>query len=209
MFRYEPYGEKDRVLVITLGMGLLQQDPVPVSQSRTVSSDDADATSLPSGEKATALTRFEWPSSVLRQDPVPVSQSRTVSSPDADATSLPSGEKATALTQSEWPSSVLRQDPVPVSQSRTVLSSDADATSLPSGEKATALTEAQWPSSVCSEAFQSSCTFDTMVTHLGMWPSNVFRAMLISGVKIMAEEYSCSGAFSSIDRFRRAKRFAS
>ena len=83
-----------------------RQDPVAISHSRTVLSFDADATSLPSGEKLTALTQSEWPSSVLRQDPVDVSHSRTVSSSDADATSLPSGEKLTALTQPEWPSSV-------------------------------------------------------------------------------------------------------
>src|SRR5204862_1454386 len=86
-----------------------RQEPVPVSHSRTVLSHDADATSWPSGEKATALTQSEWPSSVLRQEPVAVSHSRTVLSSDADATSWPSGEKATALTDSEWPSSVLRQ----------------------------------------------------------------------------------------------------
>jgi hypothetical protein len=56
VFRCEPSGEKDRVLIITPGVRMLRQDPVPASQSRTVLSRDADATSLPSGEKATALT---------------------------------------------------------------------------------------------------------------------------------------------------------
>ena len=83
------------------------------SQSLTVLSSDADATGLPSGEKATALTQSEWPSSVCSAAPVAASQSLTVSSSDADATSLPSGEKATALTQSEWPSSVCSAAPVP------------------------------------------------------------------------------------------------
>ena len=162
--------------------------PVPVSQSRTVSSHDADATSWPSGEKATALTDPEWPSSMLWQDPVPASQSRTVLSTDADATSWPSGEKATALTDPEWPSSVLRQDPVPASQSRTVLSFDADATNWPSGEKATVFTNSKCPSSVCIKAFQSFCTFGNLVTHVGIWSSNVVRIILISGAKIRAEE---------------------
>src|SRR5437762_2077574 len=76
----------------------------------------------PSGEKAMALMKPEWPSSVLRQVPVAASHSRTVRSYDADATSCPSGEKATALTESEWPSSVLRQVPVAASHSRTVRS---------------------------------------------------------------------------------------
>ncbi|KAF2818069.1 hypothetical protein CC86DRAFT_337613, partial [Ophiobolus disseminans] len=73
---------------------MLRHVPVAASHSRTVLSD-ADATSCPSGEKATALTQEEWPSSVLRQVPVAASHSRTVLSSDADATSCPSGEKAT------------------------------------------------------------------------------------------------------------------
>ena len=85
---------------------MLRQDPVPASQSRSIVSFDADATSWPSGEKATALTEYEWPSSVLRQNPVPASQSRSVLSDEADATSWPSGEKTTAPTPPEWPSRV-------------------------------------------------------------------------------------------------------
>jgi len=38
--------------------------PVAESHSLTVPSPDPDATSLPSGENATALTESEWPSSV-------------------------------------------------------------------------------------------------------------------------------------------------
>src|SRR3954454_4512947 len=38
----------------------LRGPPVAASQSLAVSSLDADATSLPSGEKATALTQCEW-----------------------------------------------------------------------------------------------------------------------------------------------------
>ena len=121
VFRCEPSGEKDSVLIMLLGVRVLQQCPVLAFQSRIVQRSDADATSWPSGEKATAKTHPEWPSSVLRQDPVPASQSRSVLSYDADATSWPFGEKATALTHSEWPSSVLRQDPVPATQSRSVV----------------------------------------------------------------------------------------
>src|SRR5256714_14053186 len=84
--------------------------PVADSQSLTVLSFDADATSLPSGENATALTQSEWPSSVCSGAPVADSQSLTVLSYDADATSLPSGENATAMTQCEWPSSVCSEE---------------------------------------------------------------------------------------------------
>lgn len=96
-----------------------------------------------------------------------------------------------------------------MSHSLIVESTDPDASSRPSGEIATALTSPEWPSSVCSEAFQLLSTFDSLVAHLGICSMNFFRIMLISGAKSKAEEYSCSGAFSSIDRFCRAKRFAS
>jgi hypothetical protein len=46
---------------------VLRHVPVAASHSLTVLSLDADATSCPSGEKATAMTESEWPSSVLRQ----------------------------------------------------------------------------------------------------------------------------------------------
>ncbi|PZD23657.1 EST1-DNA-bind domain containing protein [Pyrenophora tritici-repentis] len=131
---------------------VLRHVPVTASHSRTVLSLDADATSCPSGEKATALTTLEWPFSVLRHVPVAASHRRTVSSPDADATRCPSGEKATAMTGEEWPSSVLQHVPVAASHSRTVLSPDADATRCPSGEKATIATGEEWPSSMLRHA---------------------------------------------------------
>src|SRR5256885_12551433 len=53
---------------------------VAVSQSLTVPSRDADATSWPSGENTTEITEPEWPSSVPRTAPVAVSQSLTVRS---------------------------------------------------------------------------------------------------------------------------------
>src|SRR5271170_1439231 len=78
-----------------------------VTQSFTT----ADATSLPSGEKATELTPIEWPSSGSPCGaPVAASQSLTVSSSEPDATSLPSGEKATEPTPIEWPLSVCSGD---------------------------------------------------------------------------------------------------
>ena len=77
------------------------------SQSLTIPSSDADATSLPSGENATPQTEPLWPSSVPRDAPVVESQSLTVLSCDADATSLPSGENATPQTRLPWPLSVL------------------------------------------------------------------------------------------------------
>src|SRR5436305_2024423 len=54
-------------------------------------SSDADATSLPSGENATAPPQPDWPLSVLRAVSVAESPRLTVLSSDADATSLPSG----------------------------------------------------------------------------------------------------------------------
>src|SRR2546429_9409435 len=91
------------------------------SQSLTVLSYDADATSLPSGENATAQTALEWPSSVCSGAPVADSQILTVLSSDADATSLPSGENATAMTQSEWPSSVCSGAPHVICRFRSLL----------------------------------------------------------------------------------------
>jgi len=78
---------------------MLWQDPITTSYSYIVLLLNADATSWPSGEKATWLTGPEWPSSVLRQDPVAASYSHIVSSQDADATSWPSGEKVIWLTK--------------------------------------------------------------------------------------------------------------
>ena len=118
------------------------------SQSLIIISYDPDATSLPSGENATAATGLEWPSSVGRGAPVARSQSLTVLSRDPDASSPPSGENAMAQRHSEWPTSIRRGAPVASSQSLTVLSRDPDASSPPSGENATAKTQFEWPSSV-------------------------------------------------------------
>jgi hypothetical protein len=74
-------------------------------QSLTVLSSDADASSWPSVENATALTQWLWPSSFCTCSPVAGFQSLTVPSSDADASSRPSVENATALTEPLWPSS--------------------------------------------------------------------------------------------------------
>jgi hypothetical protein len=81
------------------------------SHSLTVLSPEADASSLPSGENATAETQSEWPLSVCRAAPDRPSHSLTVLSSEADDSSLPSGENATAVTQPEWPLSVCRAAP--------------------------------------------------------------------------------------------------
>jgi hypothetical protein len=61
---------------------------------------NADASSLPYGEKAVVWIVLEWPSSICSAAPKLVCHSLTVLSSDADASSLPSSEKATALTRS-------------------------------------------------------------------------------------------------------------
>ena len=63
--------------------------PDPASHSLTVLSHDTDASTLPSGEKVTALTGPEWLSNVCSAAPDPVSLSLTVLSCDADASTLP------------------------------------------------------------------------------------------------------------------------
>jgi hypothetical protein len=175
-----------------------------------VLSSEPDATSLPSGEKATELTGPEWPSSGPPYGaPVAASQSRTVLSIEPDATSLPSGEKATDLTQSEWPSSGLPCGaPVAASQSRTVLLSEPDATSLPSGEKATDLTQFEWPSTVCTASLQFACPFEILYIPL-IHSSNYFRTILCSEVKTRAELYIWRGVFLIIERLHRINLFAS
>src|SRR5271155_5878844 len=104
--RCRPQLEKEMASSIEWPASVCRSAPVLASQSLTVPSAEADATSCPSGEKATALTEREWPVSVCRSAPVLASQSLTVSSSEADATSCPSGEKATAFTEYELAASV-------------------------------------------------------------------------------------------------------
>jgi len=163
---------------------------------------------LPSGEKATKLTQCVWPSSAgSSYCPVAASQRRTVLSSDPDTICLPSGEKATELTPRVWPSSAgSSYCPVAASQRRTVLSSDPDTICLPSGEKATELTQSVWPSSVCSIAFQYISTLGFPWIQDGIYRSNVSRTMLFSGTKTRAEQYTCRGACSIINRLNIANR---
>ena len=153
VLRCELSGENDRVLITTPGVRMLRQDSVLASQSRTVLSPEADASCLPSGEKVTAQTEPEWPSSVCSSAPVAASQSRTVLSPEADASCLPSGEKATAQTESEWPSSVCNKALQsfctfgPLFIHRGILSANCLLTMLITGVKMSA------PLYVCNGAF--------------------------------------------------------
>jgi hypothetical protein len=103
---------KDDVLEINDGIvwpsSVCSDAPVVASQSRTVWSPEADASRVPSVEKATDVTQAVWPSSVCSDAPVVASQSRTVWSPEADASRVPSVEKATDVTLAVWPSSVCK-----------------------------------------------------------------------------------------------------
>lgn len=72
---------------------------------------------MPLGEKANALTKFEWPLNALRDAPDAVSQSRSM---EAEASCLLLGENTTALIRFEWPLSVPCYAPVIAFQSRTV-----------------------------------------------------------------------------------------
>src|SRR2546423_1476613 len=81
--RYWPSLKKDSFQITKSVSSLPRSAPVAASQSLTVLSFDADATSCPSGENATALTPFEWPLSVRSDCPVAASQSSTVPSSDA------------------------------------------------------------------------------------------------------------------------------
>ena len=149
-----------------------------------------------------------WPSSAgSSYCPVAASQRWTVLSSDPDTICLLSGEKATELTPRVWPSSTGSSCyPVAASQRRTVLSTDPDTIYLPSGEKATELTQSVWPSSVCSIAVQYISTLGFPWIQDGIYRSNVSRTMLFSGAKTRAEQYTCRGACSIIDRLDMANR---
>jgi hypothetical protein len=119
--------------------------------------------SWPSGEKATAVTLSEWPSSVLRSlPPTAVRCSRWMPT-------RPAGRPARRLRR--WPR---RNGPVAASYSRTVLSWDADATSWLSSEKARALTTVEWPLSVLRHdpvAASHSRTVQSSDAAATSWPS--------------------------------------
>lgn len=136
----------------------------------TVLSQLPDASRRPSGEKATELTQWLWPSSFWTCCSRPcssVSQTIAVLPSLPDASRRPSGEKATELTPLIWLSSVYCNAPISVFQIRTVWSSEADASRRPSGEKATELTQPVWPSSVCKHRLQFSSTSGFVLIHDG------------------------------------------
>lgn len=54
------------ILLVKPMLRVWRSAPVPAPQSRTVLLTDTDATTWPSGEKATALTQDVWPPSVCR-----------------------------------------------------------------------------------------------------------------------------------------------
>ena len=122
--------------------------PVAESQSLTVRSTDADATSLPSGENATALhgTRVALERAARRSR-------RRVPEPDRPVLRCRRHQPAvrrechgphrTRVALERAARRSRRRVPEP-----DRLVPDADATSLPSGENATPYTESEWPSSV-------------------------------------------------------------
>jgi len=67
--------------VVGCGPRECSEAPVAESQSLTVQSSDADSTSLPSGENATAWAQPEWPSSVCSE--APITASRVAAAPHA------------------------------------------------------------------------------------------------------------------------------
>jgi hypothetical protein len=104
----------------------------------TLSSDNAVASTLLSGENAMLIILPEWPSSVCSSAPDRLSHNLTTSWNDA-ARVLPSGEKTTAPTRIAGDklnssSSIFRKTPDSVSHNTTV--SDTDAIVPLSGERA-------------------------------------------------------------------------
>ena len=125
--------------VSTLHIRTLQSPP-PVSNGLPLQ----EATSEPSAEMLTPLTRELWPSSFLSSLPVPTSHSRIVllSPPDPLTSRVGfDGLKLTQYTPPLWPSSVVRHVPNSTSQILSVASQDADTMVLPWGEKTHAVTK--------------------------------------------------------------------
>src|SRR2546429_594592 len=63
VWRNVPSSETESVTKAEPPSSICSAAPEPASHSLTVLSPDADASCLPSGEKATAKTQSEWPSS--------------------------------------------------------------------------------------------------------------------------------------------------
>src|SRR5262249_23602290 len=121
--------------------------PTARSQSRTEPPRSPEATSLPSGEKASAPTAWENPGSRARRWPVAASHRLTLPSRPPETTDLPSGLEATQVTLSWCPSKGRLSLPVAMSHSRTTLPCDpqpslVEETSVrPSGEIASKLVQ--------------------------------------------------------------------
>ena len=113
--------------------------PVATSQTRTVLSSPPEASQLPSGATATALTQPVWPVRAARSRPVP----RPRSAPSRPRRRWPASCHP-APPPSPHPAGVAGQAarccPVATSQIRTVPSSPPVASQLPSGATATAVT---------------------------------------------------------------------
>src|SRR6266508_705222 len=99
-------------------------------QTRTLPSELAVTTCLPSAVNVADRTKSLCPRSTARLRPCVGSQSRAVVSP-AVTTNLPPGLKLTSRTGPVWPISWARLSPVDASQTRAVASSLAVATYLP------------------------------------------------------------------------------
>ena len=67
--RHKPSEENASVLILASTWSVCSAVPMAASHSRIVMSSDAEASCLPSGEKATAWTESEWPSSTCNAPP--------------------------------------------------------------------------------------------------------------------------------------------
>mmetsp|Transcript_10665 Transcript_10665/g.29552 ORF Transcript_10665/g.29552 Transcript_10665/m.29552 type:complete len:259 (+) Transcript_10665:284-1060(+) len=115
-----------------------KRSPLSAFHTLAVPSYDAEATSMPSGEKAAPRTQSVCPVSVCRHSPLDTHHTLTVPSYDADAIRAPSGEKTAARTQSSCPASMNMHSPDSVEKRPTFLLAEAMTIVWPSGEKAAA-----------------------------------------------------------------------
>src|SRR5262249_7671742 len=112
--------------------------PVATSHRLTVWSQPPEASTFPSGEKATEVITLPHLSSPWEGSSFPVATSQRASFPLLpDARVLPSGEKATLKVAPPCTRMLCNSRPVAVSQIRIVPSLPAEARVLPSAESAT------------------------------------------------------------------------
>ena len=119
-------------------------------QSRTVWSQDAEASVVPSGEAASATIGAVWPSSTASGSALPELQIAIRPSAPAVA-ARPSFSHATALTASEWKRSTCSAALCASDQRMAVESKLPEIAFSPSGEIASARTGPPWPRS-CAKA---------------------------------------------------------